>query len=985
PVGGSAVQFSGGTLAVGPSTCTINVMVTSNFAGTYTNSDAGGNIISTSVNLNSSGLAATLTVNAAANVVLSKSFTPGTINAGNTSTLRLTFTNPAGNPAISGLGFADLLPLPVDIAAAVTSPQCGGTITAPVGGSAILISGVSVAAGPATCNVDLTVTSNVAGVYTNGSANINSVTGPLDVSTASATLTVNAVGADVTLSKTFTPASIFEGGTSTLQFTLSNPAANPAQSGLSFTDTLPAGVTVSVAPAAAQCGGTVTAVAGGTTITLTGGTLAAGPSTCTINVTVTSGTAGVYTNNAGNLSGLSANLDATGISATLTVNAAGSATLSKTFTPATIIIGGTSTLQFTLSNPAANPAQAGLAFTDTLPAGVTVSVAPAAAQCGGTVTAVAGGTTITLTGGTLAAGPSTCTINVTVTSSVIGVYTNNAGNISGLSANLNATGIGATLTVNAAGSATLSKAFAPATILTGETSVLQFTLSNPAANPAQTGLAFTDTLPAGMTVSVAPAAAQCGGTVTAVAGGNTIDFTGGTLAAGPSTCTINVTVTSSTAGSHTNNAANISGLSANLDATGISATLTVNPAAALTKQFMTTPISAGQTSTLQFTITNNSATAAQTGLSFTDTLVPEVTVVSAAAAQCGGTVTAAAGSSVISFSGGSLAAGGNCLITVNVTSSTAGSHPNNAANISGLSDNLNASGVNATLVVQASEPLLSKQFTPLTIRVGQSATLTFTITNGTGNPAQSGLGFTDTLPAGLRVAVAPSSPQCGGTVTAPMGSSTITFTGGSLAAAQVDCQVFVTVTSSTVGIYTNNATNISNLQGGLLATGISATLTVDPAREPQDDDGDEDDGGPVVTAEDHARAQAPLCADMDGSTNPIIRASVPPATVPDGGVYCRVLAEDGLYVNGNQAASVGNMDVLNMGVIQAVDVFGMAGEYAVPNFSSSITVCLEGYGGFIYLDARTYPRAVTRLPTWASGNYTCATVLNAGTVVLVQQ
>ncbi|MBK9339669.1 MAG: DUF11 domain-containing protein [Rhodoferax sp.] len=52
-------------------------------------------------------------------------------------------------------------------------------------------------------------------------------------------LTVNPL--TPTLTKAFSPSSINVGGTSTLTFTVSNPAGNSAQT-VSFTDTLPAGL-----------------------------------------------------------------------------------------------------------------------------------------------------------------------------------------------------------------------------------------------------------------------------------------------------------------------------------------------------------------------------------------------------------------------------------------------------------------------------------------------------------------------------------------------------------------------------------------------------------------------------------------------------------------------------------------------------------------------------------------------------------------------
>jgi hypothetical protein len=82
-------------------------------------------------------------------------------------------------------------------------------------------------------------------------------------------------------------------------------------------------------------------------------------------------------------------------------------------------------------------------------------------------------------------------------------------------------------------------------------------------------------------------------------------------------------------------------------------------------------------------------------------------------------------------------------------------------------------------------------------------------------------------------------------------------------------------------------------------------------------------------------------------------------------------------------SEIGNLDVINLGVIHAVDIFGMSGGLSVPNWNSSITACLQGTGRFFYLDALTAPRALSQLPATFENGYTCATVFHAGTVVLV--
>mgnify|MGYP001394906062 CR=1 FL=1 len=126
----------------------------------------------------------------------------------------------------------------------------------------------------------------------------------------------------------------------------------------------------------------------------------------------------------------------------------------------------------------------------------------------------------------------------------------------------------------------------------------------------------------------------------------------------------------------------------------------------------------------------------------------------------------------------------------------------------------------------------------------------------------------------------------------------------------------------------------------------------------------------------------PLCADFDGSTNEIIRADVPGGTVTDGSVFCRVLVENALFVR--LSAEVGKPEVLSRGVIQAVDVFALYHDGSpTAYFNHPISVCLQGSGVFLYLDATAAPRLVVELPVFLQSGYTCAAVPHAGTVVLV--
>ena len=115
---------------------------------------------------------------------------------------------------------------------------------------------------------------------------------------------------DVTpqLDKAFTPTSVKTGGTATLTFTITNTSELAAKDGWSFTDALPAGLTVATPSAAATTcpGGVVTAVDGGDTVGVTGN-LAAGMASCTVTVDVTADQPGTYTNGPDNVTGTGLN------------------------------------------------------------------------------------------------------------------------------------------------------------------------------------------------------------------------------------------------------------------------------------------------------------------------------------------------------------------------------------------------------------------------------------------------------------------------------------------------------------------------------------------------------------------------------------------------------------------------------------------------------------------------------------------------------
>jgi len=99
--------------------------------------------------------------------------------------------------------------------------------------------------------------------------------------------------------------------------------------------------------------------------------------------------------------------------------------IAKTFAPATINVGANSVLSFTISNPNTTGSLSGIGFTDPLPSVVVVATPNGlTGSCGGgTITAVAGSSSVSLSGATLAASAS-CTFSVNVTGKTAGTATN---------------------------------------------------------------------------------------------------------------------------------------------------------------------------------------------------------------------------------------------------------------------------------------------------------------------------------------------------------------------------------------------------------------------------------------------------------------------------------------------------------------------------------------------------------------------------------
>jgi LPXTG-site transpeptidase (sortase) family protein len=590
----------------------------------------------------------------------------------------------------------------------------------------------------------------------------------------------------------------------------------------------------------------LTAVSGGTSVSLNNGTIAPS-STCTITVNVTSNIQGAYINRipANSLETQEGLTNATAAIARLSAQEIG---VAKRFSPSTFSAGGTTTLIITLQNPTASP-YTGVNFTDNLPAPLTV-VSITANTCGGTVSTTS--TSISFAGGTIPAGsptaPGTCTISVQVTApggTSSGTFTNTipagglttdqgVGNLRPANANVIVSG------TELAG----IKSFSPSSIAAGSNSRLRIDIFAP-SDTNLTNFSVTDNLPAGVTVSnsTSPTITGCGAAAVLDGpnGATTVSLTNGEILAGQR-CRIDVYVTSSTLGLHTNTIApaNITNTENRVPAGNLTSTLTVtggsNLSVTLVKGFDPLTVFGGASSTMSIQLINP-GTVALTGIAFTDNMPSGMILANPLnfnVGTCGGTLSGVPGASSFSFSGGSLPASATCTLTLSATMIVNGNLTNiipaNAVTTFNGASNPDPAEASLTNLPGAS---VSKFFSSNPITAGSYSLLTIAIQN-TGNVSLSGMGLKDTLPgtlpAGLLIASPPAPApvnNCGGTLSALAGTQIIELTNGSLVASSA-CSIVVSVTSSQPGSYQNTiaAGSLSSDQGATNHAVATDTLIV---------------------------------------------------------------------------------------------------------------------------------------------------------------
>ena len=880
-VGTTTVNFSGGSLAPEAS-CSIVVSVTVPVAA------MSGGYANTTGAVTGTVDGAMLTGNVASDILFvdpvptfTKEFVDDPVNGGESVTLRFTITNTDPASGLTGFDFTDDLntaipglvanslvaanglepdPLldPCGTGSVLTIPDPNDTLPSPpfpnfppdptmlnfTGGS------LAPAGSPGdSCSFDVVLDVPIgtpAGTYLNTTTDL--LTGTTSLAPPATDNLV--IIAAPRLVKTFTDDPVAPGGTVTLEFTLNH--SDDASSGITFTDDLAtvltgltANLPVSPAPPCGP-GSTLTGSAGNTLLTLSNGALNPGGS-CTFSVTLNVPAAAapaVYTNTTSAVSATMSGQAVTSAPASDRLAVAG-LTFSKAFADDPVIPGEMVNLRFTIENTHPTDDATGLAFDDdlslVLPGAPDLTVIPPLpAQPCGPSSSIVGTTSLSFSGGELLSATS-CTFTVTLQVPAgidDGTYRNTTGSLTAIQ--------GGAVTIDPATDELvvnsellqLTKTFTDDPTLPGDTVTLEFTLTNLDATQAASNIAFTDSLGGALSGLVATGLpfAACGGTLQGIPDNSTLDFSGGSLAAGAS-CTFSLILqvpASTPPGTRaTNTTSEATGTINGLTVRGGPASDVLQVDVVIFSKAFDGPSVAGGLPQLTFTIENVDATSGVSDLSFIDDIdaaLPGLAAVGLPAGDVCGAGSQLSGTSLLTFSGGQLGPGGVCMFTVPLQvpgSASAGNYLNVTSSLdqNGIST---ANPATATLTIEP-PPVFSKSFSPDPIMAGQTSTLNFTIDNTASAVSASSLSFTDNLPAGLVVATPPNASfTCtGGTLTAAAGAGIITYSGGTVAAG-TSCTIQVDVTSSIEGVYVNVSGDLTSSSGTSGPASDNLTVTAAP-------------------------------------------------------------------------------------------------------------------------------------------------------------
>ncbi len=804
--------------------------------------------------------------------VFSKSFSPGTIGPGSSSTLTFTIDNRSSSATATDVAFTAVLPAGVSIASPAHAEINGGTgtLSAPDGGSSIALTEGRVFA-YGTCTLSVDVTGSAVGTYTSTSGDLTSSLGNSGSVSVDLTVSASLPG----FSKSFSPASVRYGSRSTLTYIIDNSLNAYAVSSIDFTDQLPSGLVIAnPANASTTCGtaiipATLTAIAGTDRITLDANgdssfpALAAG-AVGTVTVDVVAESSGTL--DCTDVELLADFVSAGGAGASLTVNDPGELFLRQSFVGDPAAPGSTNAaLEITILNRSRDAAAADISFSmdlDAVLSGLAANGGPWSDVCG-TGSILSGSSVLVLSGGALGAGASS-TFRVPLqvpVSAASGSYSSATGAITGTIDGSAVSGSMSADTLFISAVPQLTMEFVNDTVVPGDTVTIRYTVENTSSSDATDisfiheltdgssyiaesgGSPYTGFLPSSVSVTLPPVPdPPCGigsslSLVSLGASRQGLELTGGSLAAGfNDSFTVTVTIPEDMpGGQYLSETRPISATAGGTTETGFSAadTLTVIAGPRLTKVFTDDPVAPGGTVTLEYTLSlADEASSAATNIAFTDDLSACLSGLAAIGLPIDdpcGEGSSLSGTTLLSFTGGTLSPGESCTFSVTLqvgSDSASGSYDSTTSEVSAEVAGFSTTSPSAADELSVSSLTFTKEFLNDPFIAGETGTVRYTIENGNPTNEATITFFSDSLSgtlSGLSVAGPVTQDTCGGSLS---GTSTIIYTGGSVPGGQtalIDVPVLIP-SSAADGAY-------PSVSGTLVASLGGSPVIVDPAAD----------------------------------------------------------------------------------------------------------------------------------------------------------
>ena len=385
--GSGSVSLAGGALGAGATTCQIQVNVTvptsvpSGSSAQATNTIAANAVTTAEGVTNAAAASATIT-RTLAFLTLGKSFSPLAVEPGIASTMTITIVNTnTGAINLTGVSLTDVFPLGLVVAnppnAGLTGVDCTGIVSAPVGATALGLSGGTIAVG-ARCELKVNVTPTAVGNLVNilPPGVITTAQGPTNLSQVVATLAATG-RADVRVQKTPSVPNVAPGGTVIYTITVSNAGPDNIAGAL-FTDPVPAGVTFTAWTCAAPAGAACTAAGSGAisdSVTIPKGSSVVYTVTAVVAPTSTGSIANTATVD---VPSLVVDPDESNNSATTTTPITPPVlTLTKSATPASFVVGTPANYTIVVVNSGPLATTLVATVTDDIPASLTPGAMPA--------------------------------------------------------------------------------------------------------------------------------------------------------------------------------------------------------------------------------------------------------------------------------------------------------------------------------------------------------------------------------------------------------------------------------------------------------------------------------------------------------------------------------------------------------------------------------------------------------------------------------